>query len=67
MLKDVDLRHQRRSIELATEALEAGDEPFGTVLVDGNGDVLADGRNRRARNREGYLNRSAAGPCNTAN
>jgi tRNA(Arg) A34 adenosine deaminase TadA len=29
-----DLRHLERCIELATEALEAGDEPFGSILVD---------------------------------
>lgn len=39
-------RHLRRCIELATEALEAGDEPFGSVLVDGDGAALAEDRNR---------------------
>lgn len=38
--------HLRRSIELASEALEAGDEPFGSVLVDGAGQVLCEDRNR---------------------
>lgn len=38
--------HVRRSIELAGEALEAGDEPFGSVLVDGDGQVLCEDRNR---------------------
>ena len=33
MLDDVELKHLRRCVELATEALEAGDEPFGSVLV----------------------------------
>ena len=27
--------HLRRCVELAAEALEAGDMPFGSVLVDG--------------------------------
>ncbi|KAI0186112.1 cytidine deaminase-like protein [Xylaria flabelliformis] len=41
-----DLPHLRRCIELAAEALEAGDAPFGSVLVDGAGKVLAEDRNR---------------------
>lgn len=43
-----DLAHLRRCIELAREALEAGDEPFGSVLVGGDGTVLAEERNRIA-------------------
>lgn len=39
-------RHLRRCVELATEALEAGDEPFGSVLVAADGTVLAEDRNR---------------------
>lgn len=31
---EADLRHLRRAVDLAREALEAGDEPFGSVLVD---------------------------------
>ena len=46
MITDNDMIHLRRSIELATEALEAGDEPFGSVLVDGDGHVLHEDRNR---------------------
>jgi tRNA(Arg) A34 adenosine deaminase TadA len=41
-----DLRHLRRCLALATEALEAGDEPFGSLLVGANGEVLAEARNR---------------------
>ncbi len=41
-----DRRHLRRCVELATEALEAGDEPFGSVLVAADGTVLAEDRNR---------------------
>ena len=48
MLDDRDLRHLRRCVELATEALEAGDEPFGSVLVGADGAVLAEDRNRVA-------------------
>lgn len=41
-----DLGFLRRCVELATEALEAGDEPFGSLLVSGDGQVLAEDRNR---------------------
>ncbi len=41
-----DLPHLRRCVELATEAVEAGDFPFGSVLVAADGTVLAEGRNR---------------------
>ena len=43
-----DLAHLARCVELATEALEAGDQPFGSVLVAADGTVL-----REARNHEG--------------
>jgi tRNA(Arg) A34 adenosine deaminase TadA len=43
---DEELRQLRRCVELATEALEAGDEPFGSVLVAADGTVLAEDRNR---------------------
>ncbi|MFN2418651.1 MAG: nucleoside deaminase [Candidatus Limnocylindria bacterium] len=45
---DADLRHLQRCVELATEALEAGDEPFGSVLVAADGSVLAEDHNRVA-------------------
>ena len=48
MVKDSELRHLRRCVELAREALEAGDEPFGSVLVAADGTVLAEDRNRVA-------------------
>jgi tRNA(Arg) A34 adenosine deaminase TadA len=41
-----DLTHLRRCVELATEALEDGDEPFGSILVDANGSVRFEDRNR---------------------
>lgn len=43
---DEDLAHLRRCVELAAAALEAGDEPFGSVLVDSRGTVLFEERNR---------------------
>jgi tRNA(Arg) A34 adenosine deaminase TadA len=45
-LDDTDLHHLRRCAELAREALEDGDEPFGSLLVDGNGAVRFEDRNR---------------------
>lgn len=43
-----ELRHLCRCIELAAEALEAGDEPFGSVLVAADGTVLGEDHNRVA-------------------
>ncbi|MBJ7340786.1 nucleoside deaminase [Mycolicibacterium sp.] len=43
---DADLGHLRRCVALAGSALEAGDEPFGSVLVDSRGSVLFEDRNR---------------------
>ena len=36
----------RRCVELAAEALDAGDHPFGSVLVGPQDVVLAEERNR---------------------
>lgn len=41
-----DLTHLRRCVDLAREALADGDEPFGSVLVSGEGKVLFEDRNR---------------------
>lgn len=40
-----DLPHLRRCVELARVALDAGDEPFGSVLVSGAGEVLFEDHN----------------------
>ncbi|MEU9392762.1 nucleoside deaminase [Streptomyces sp. NPDC048324] len=48
VVKDIELPHLRRCVELAAEALRAGDEPFGSVLVGGDGTVLGEDRNRVA-------------------
>jgi tRNA(Arg) A34 adenosine deaminase TadA len=45
---ETDLRHLRRCVELATKALEVGDEPFGSVLVSADGVVLAEDHNHVA-------------------
>jgi len=46
MHDDPALQHLRRCIHLAARALEAGDAPFGSVLVGADGTVLAEDRNR---------------------
>ena len=46
MIDDKDKKHLQRCIELAEEALAAGDEPFGSVLVDADGTVMNEDRNR---------------------
>ncbi|GCD92589.1 nucleoside deaminase [Embleya hyalina] len=45
-VSDDELIHLRRCVELAAEAVAAGDEPFGSVLVAADGAVLAEDRNR---------------------
>lgn len=45
-LTDRDREHLRRCVELAREALDAGDDPFGSVLVDATGAVRFEERNR---------------------
>ena len=48
MITEMDLKHLRRCVELAEIALEKGDEPFGSVLVSENGEVLAEDHNQVA-------------------
>ena len=43
---EIELTHLRRCVDLAREALEDGDEPFGTVLVDAQAVVRFEDRNR---------------------
>lgn len=43
---ETDLPYLRRCVELATDAVEAGDFPFGSVLAASDGTVLAEDRNR---------------------
>ena len=45
-ISDEDLERLRRCVELARSALDAGDEPFGSVLVSGDGRTLYEDRNR---------------------
>lgn len=45
MITATDMKHLRRSVELAKEALEKGDQPFGSVLVSKDGEVLFEDHN----------------------
>lgn len=45
MISSEDKVQLARCIELATDALHAGDAPFGSVLVDASGTVIAEARN----------------------
>ena len=47
-LSEQDRPHLQHCVALAREALETGDEPFGSVLVDGSGAVVRVDRNRIA-------------------
>ncbi len=47
-LTEEDHRHLRRCVELAAEGLAAGDEPFGSILVDAEGRERFADRNRVA-------------------
>lgn len=48
MINEQDRVHLKRCVELAAEALAAGDAPFGSVLVSAEGKVLFEDRNRIA-------------------
>ena len=43
---DLDREHLKACVALAEAALDAGDEPFGSMLVGADGRVLAEDRNR---------------------
>ena len=43
---DADRQVLARAVELAREAIDAGDEPFGSVLTDASGRTLFEDRNR---------------------
>jgi tRNA(Arg) A34 adenosine deaminase TadA len=65
-MNESDLRHLRKCVQLAAQALESGDEPFGSVLVSADGEVLAEDHNHvvvtgdRTRHPEFELARWAA-------
>ena len=45
-ISDNDRTWLRRAVDLAREALDAGDEPYGSVLVSASGEELFADRNR---------------------
>lgn len=45
-ISDDDLERLRRCVDLARVALDHGDEPFGSILVGGDGATLFEDRNR---------------------
>ena len=45
MISETDIKHLGRCIELARIALESGDEPFGSLLVDESGAVRLEDHN----------------------
>jgi len=47
-ISETDLIHLRRAVELAREAADSGDGPFGSVLVDAGGVERFADRNREA-------------------
>jgi tRNA(Arg) A34 adenosine deaminase TadA len=46
MVSAADLELLRMCVDLARQALEAGDAPFGSVLVDSDGKIVQTDRNR---------------------
>ena len=45
-LKVTDEKYLRRCLELAAESVEAGDQAFGSILVNEDGKIIAEARNR---------------------
>lgn len=43
--------YMRRCIELAALALDTGDVPVGAIIVDGSGNIIGEGRNRREQHK----------------
>lgn len=43
---EIDLKFLKQCLSLAEEALNAGDQPFGSILVDANNEIIAEARNR---------------------
>lgn len=48
LINNIDLKHLHRCVELARIAIEKGDEPFGSVLVSAEGEVLFEDHNHVA-------------------
>jgi tRNA(Arg) A34 adenosine deaminase TadA len=48
MIDQADVRYLTRAVELAEAGLEAGDDPFGSVLVSAEGEILYEDHNHVA-------------------
>lgn len=48
MINETDMKHLDRCVELAAMAVESGNPPFGSVLVDETGAVRFEGHNETA-------------------
>lgn len=48
MITETDRKHLQLCVDLAAQALEGGDEPFGSVLVSSDGQVLFQDQNHIA-------------------
>ena len=48
MITEDDKKYLKRSVELAQKALEAGNSPFGSLLVSKKGEILFEDHNRDA-------------------
>ncbi|KAL4747957.1 hypothetical protein BDW72DRAFT_215116 [Aspergillus terricola var. indicus] len=46
MISPTDIIHLHSCVRLAREALDAGDSPFGSILVSGDGEILKEDRNQ---------------------
>lgn len=46
MLKEIDIGHLKYCLKLAQASLNAGDKPFGSILVNADNEVIAEARNR---------------------
>lgn len=46
MVSSSDISYLRRSVELARQALETGNPPFGSVLVNATGNIIQEDHNR---------------------
>jgi tRNA(Arg) A34 adenosine deaminase TadA len=66
VLSDLDETLLRRAFALAAEARAKGDRPFGVVIADREGKVLAEGRSTQGAGGGGTLAHSEMNACQAA-
>lgn len=66
VLSDLDETLLRRAFALAAEARARGDRPFGVVIADAEGKVLAEGRSTQGAGGGGTLAHSEMNACQAA-